>query len=71
MEKMTSLTPEGVVTDHEEGVVPENEGVATVGAISTIPSSHSSHSLNSRTTTKGISFGSIFKRCDEHSCGYI
>lgn len=57
MEKMTYLTPEGVVTDHEEG-----------GAASVITSSHSSHSLNSGTTTKGISFGSIFKRCGEHSC---
>lgn len=60
MEKVTHLQPDD---DTEgEGVVTEAEPEAT--PTSTISSSHSSHSLNSSgsVSSKGISFGSIFKR---------
>ncbi len=56
MDKVANLgTPE------KDGVV---ERAESGGGASTIPTSHSSHSLNSSVgSSKGISFGSIFKRC--------
>lgn len=58
MEKVTNLHTE----EEEEGVVTEAESAAAPTI--TISSSHSNHSLNSSgsVSSKGISFGSVFKR---------
>lgn len=64
MEKVTRLSPEGAedVVQEEGGVVKGEEG-AEEETVSTLSSSRSSQSLNSTgTTSRGVSFSSIFKR---------